>query len=150
MHPHICTIRQANEADIPALASLMVELGYATTVEDMRQRYAALAKHTDYSTWVAVCDEQVIGMIGLIRQLYYEKNGTYIRIGALVINKNFRKKGIGKLLMQKAEEWAIETGAGQLLLNSGNREERKDAHAFYQHLGFEPRTTGFVKTLKQH
>jgi GNAT superfamily N-acetyltransferase len=143
-----CIIRPAVEDDIPALAILMNELGYTTSTEDMRMRYAALTAHADYATWVAVIEEQVIGMIGLIRQLYYEKNGICIRIGALVINSHYRKKGIGKLLMQKAEEWATETGASQVLLNSGNREERKDAHAFYQHLGFEPKTTGFVKTIK--
>jgi GNAT superfamily N-acetyltransferase len=142
-----CIIRPAVSADIPALAFLMNELGYATSTQDMRTRYAALAAHPDYATWVAVIDDQVIGMIGLIRQLYYEKNGIYIRIGALVINSHYRKKGIGKLLMQKAENWAVETGASQVLLNSGNREERKDAHAFYQRLGFEPKTTGFVKTI---
>ena len=148
MIPNNCIIRPATENDIPALAELMNELGYPTSTQEMHVRYTALAAHPDYTTWVAVIDEQVIGMIGLIRQLYYEKNGMYVRIGALVINNQYRKKGIGKLLMQKAEQWAVETGAGQLLLNSGNREERKDAHAFYQHLGYEPKTTGFVKTIK--
>jgi len=148
MIPNNCIIRPAVEVDIPELASLMNELGYPTSTQEMRIRYMALAAHPDYTTWVAEMDNQVIGMIGLIRQLYYEKNGIYIRIGALVINSHYRKKGIGKLLMQKAGEWAVETGASQVLLNSGNREERKDAHAFYQHLGFEPKTTGFVKTIK--
>jgi GNAT superfamily N-acetyltransferase len=148
MIPNNYIIRPAIEDDIPALASLMNELGYATTTQDMRVRFMALAAYPDYTTWVAVCNKQVIGMIGLIKQLYFEKNGVYIRVGALVIDSHYRRKGIGKLLMQKADEWAAETGAGQILVNSGNREERKDAHAFYQHLGYEPKTTGFVKTIK--
>ena len=143
-----CIIRPATEDDILSLATLMVELGYATTAEDMRLRYHAVAAHPDYATWVAVCDGHVAGMIGLIKLLYYEMNGCYIRIASLVIGSEYRQKGIGTLLVQKAEEWAAETGAKQVLVNSGNREERKPAHAFYQHLGFEPKTTGFVKTIK--
>jgi GNAT superfamily N-acetyltransferase len=140
-------IRQATDGDVPALALLMNELGYPTTVAEMQNRYNLLQSHPDYATWVAVCNNQVAGMIGLLRNIYYEKNGAYIRVGALVVNKEFRKMGLGKALLQKATDWAIELGAGQVILNSGNREERKEAHIFYQHQGFEPKTTGFVKTV---
>lgn len=140
-------IRQANEADVPALALLMDELGYPTTAAEMQTRYKAFSAHPDYATWVAVCDKQVVGMIGLLKNIYFEKNGICIRVGALVVNKEYRKMGLGRALLQKAVDWAIELGAHQVLLNSGNREERRDAHAFYQHLGFEPKTTGFVKTI---
>jgi GNAT superfamily N-acetyltransferase len=140
-------IRQATEADVPALALLMDELGYPTTAAEMQTRYKAFSAHPDYATWVAVCNKQVVGMTGLLKNIYFEKNGIYIRVGALVVNKEYRKMGLGRALLQKAIDWAIELGAHQVLLNSGNREERRDAHAFYQHLGFEPKTTGFVKTI---
>ncbi|HUP13906.1 MAG TPA: GNAT family N-acetyltransferase [Niastella sp.] len=140
-------IRQAGEANVAALALLMNELGYPTTITEMRTRYEALSSHTDYATWVAVCNGVVVGMIGLLRNLYFEKNGIYIRVGALVVNKEYRKMGLGKALVQKSIDWAVELGAQHVLLNSGNREERRDAHAFYLHLGFEPKTTGFVKTI---
>ena len=140
-------IRQATEADVPALALLMTELGYPTTETEMQMRYKAFSSHADYMTWVAVYNNLAVGMIGLLRNIYFEKNGIYIRVGALVVNKEYRKLGLGKALLQKSIDWAIELGAQQVLLNSGNREERRDAHAFYQHLGFEPKTTGFVKTI---
>ncbi|MCS3798195.1 GNAT family N-acetyltransferase [Niastella sp. OAS944] len=142
-----CIIRQAIEADVPVLALLMTELGYPTTATEMQTRYEALQSQPDYITWVAVYNNQVVGMIGLLRNYYWEKNGIYIRVGALVVNKEYRKIGLGKALLQKSIDWAIELGAQQVLLNSGNREERRDAHAFYQYLGFEPKTTGFVKTI---
>lgn len=140
-------IRQATKADVPALALLMNELGYPTTETEMQTRYNDFSSHADYATWVAVCNNQVAGMIGLLKNYYFEKNGIYIRVGALVVYKEYRKMGLGRALLQKAIDWAIELGAQQVLLNSGNREERRDAHAFYQHLGFEPKTTGFVKTI---
>lgn len=147
MNENNCIIRQATEADVPALALLMNELGYPTTAIDMQTRYEALQSHADYITWVAVYDNLIVGMIGLFRNNYWEKNGIYIRVGALVVSKEYRKMGLGKALLQKSIDWAIELGAQQVILNSGNREERRDAHAFYQHLGFEPKTTGFVKTI---
>lgn len=140
-------IRPATDADIPALALLMNELGYPTTVREMHDRYELIKSHADYATWVALYNHQVVGMIGLIRNIYFEKNGLYIRVGALVVNTDYRKMGLGKALLQKATDWAVELGINQLYLNSGNREERRDAHAFYQHMGFEPKTTGFVKTI---
>jgi GNAT superfamily N-acetyltransferase len=140
-------IRQATDSDVPDLALLMTELGYPTSTADMQSRFTALLAQPDYTTWVADYNNQVVGMIGLLRNIYYEKNGIYIRVGALVVYKQYRKLGLGKALLQKAIDWAVECGASQVLLNSGNREERRDAHAFYQHLGFEPKTTGFVKTI---
>jgi GNAT superfamily N-acetyltransferase len=149
MIEHTILIRLATDADVPALASLMNELGYPTSVDEMYDRYKLLQSHADYKTWMAVCDNQVAGMIGLVRNIYYEKNGLYIRVGALVVNTAYRKMGLGKALLQKATDWAVELGINQIYLNSGNREERRDAHAFYQHLGFEPKTTGFVKTINK-
>jgi GNAT superfamily N-acetyltransferase len=148
MNDNTTIIRQATAKDVPDLAVLMNELGYPTTVVDMQQRFQLLQSHADYLTWVAVCNNQVAGMIGLIKNIYYEKNGQYIRVGALVVNKTFRKTGLGKSLLQKATDWAIESGITQIYLTSGNREERIDAHAFYKHQGYEPRSTGFVKTLQ--
>jgi GNAT superfamily N-acetyltransferase len=140
------TIRETTH--IPSLALLMHELGYPTTTAEMEGRYKLFGSHPDYRTWVAIHNDQMAGMIGLIKNISYENNGIYIRVGALVVSAAYRKQGLGKALMQKAEAWAIECGAGQIVLNSGNRNERKDAHAFYQHLGFEPKTTGFVKKIK--
>jgi len=127
---------------------LITELGYPTTEEEMKGRFYNVDQHPDYQTFVAVVDTMVVGMIGLIKNFFYEKNGTYIRIGALVVNLKFRNRQIGRQLIRKAEEWAIETGSEYIYLNSGNREERKDAHVFYQRMGFEARTVGFVKLLK--
>jgi hypothetical protein len=47
--------------------------------------------------------------------------------------------------MKEAENWAEETGANSLLLNSENRPERISAARFCLKLGFQIRTSGFVK-----
>jgi GNAT superfamily N-acetyltransferase len=74
---------------------------------------------------VAEYNEDVVGMIGLCSGYFYEKNGLYVRIVALVVESKYRNMGIGKKLMEEAENWARKQGAISIGLNSGNREERK-------------------------
>ncbi len=73
--------------------------------------------------------------------------GTYVRIAALIVKVEFRQNGVGKKLMESAEQWAKELGALTLLLNSGNRAERAAAHAFYLGMGYQIKSSGFVKEL---
>ncbi|MFT3822660.1 MAG: GNAT family N-acetyltransferase [Chitinophagaceae bacterium] len=142
------TMREATMADAAALTTLMHDLGYQATEADVQGRLSTLLHHADYRTLVATTgNNEVVGMIGLIKNYHYEHNGCYIRIGALVVKKEQRKLGIGRLLMEEAERWARQSGANALLLNSGNREERTAAHAFYKSLGYEIKSSGFVKWL---
>ena len=148
MAPSKIITRQATMHDVAALTSLMNQLGYPTTVEEMQIRFENISLHEDYRTFVAVYNENIAGMIGFVKNIFYEKNGSYIRIVAMVVDKLYRKKGIGTQLMQRAENWALELNINTMILNSGNREERKEAHFFYQKLGFEQKSIGFVKIIR--
>jgi GNAT superfamily N-acetyltransferase len=142
------TIKNATQVDILSLALLMYDLGYPATEIEMQTRFDHISGHEDYRMLVAVTENnEVAGMIGLIKNYYFEHNGLYIRVGAMVVGKDFRNMGIGKKLMMEAENWAAEIGANSILLNSGNREERKAAHVFYQKIGYEIQSSGFVKYL---
>ena len=140
-------IREAEVHDLLALTALINELGYPTTLEEMQTRFEYISNHKDYKTFVALYDDYGVGMIGLIKNAFYEKNGFYVRVAALVVNSSYRRMGVGKELIQRAEEWALASGTDTLLLNSGDREERKAAHLFYLHLGFEQKSLGFVKKI---
>jgi len=141
-------IRTATADDIAALTLLMDDLGYPTTLEEMKTRFGDVNGHPDYRTLVAVTEtDEIAGMIGLIKSYYFEHNGMYIRVGALVVGKDHRNKGIGKILMLEAEKWALDIGAHTILLNSGNRDERVAAFAFYEKMGYSIKSSGFVKTL---
>jgi GNAT superfamily N-acetyltransferase len=140
-------IREAELTDVPALSGLMNELGYSTTENEMLARFRNIQSHTDFKTFVAMIDTQVVGMIGLTRNYSYEENGIYVRVLALVTSYKLRQNGIGKRLMQVAEDWAKEIGANKILLNCGNREERKVAHSFYKKIGYEVRSSGFTKRI---
>lgn len=141
------TIRDARPEDVEELTSLMTDLGYPTTVEEFRARFEHISAHPDYRTIVAVRGEEIVGMAGLSKNIYYEMNGNYMRIVAFVVKQNSRKLGIGKMLIDASEAWAREQGLHTVLVNSGARAERYAAHAFYQKMGYAVKSSGFVKKL---
>lgn len=141
-------IRSANEKDINGLAKLMGELGYPTTEIEMDQRFKKINANPLYNTIVAEINGEIVGMIGIIIGYRYEKNEDYIRIVALVVASDYRKQGIGGKLIREVEKLAKKQGIKSLVLNSGNRKDRNDAHQFYIQNGFEGRATGFYKELQ--
>ena len=140
-------IREADPADIPALTELMNELGYHTTVDEMKTRFENFQNHQDYKTFIAVTDNEISGIVGLTKNFSYEQNGIYVRVLALVTHTKLRQKGIGKKLMEVAENWAREIGAEKILLNCGNRKERAIAHLFYEKVGYHVKSSGYIKKL---
>jgi GNAT superfamily N-acetyltransferase len=78
---------------------------------------------------------------------FYEKNGMYLRILAFVVKQNVRNLGIGKILIKASEDWAKEQGLHTVIINSGNRDDRKVAHVFYNKMGYTIKSSGFVKQL---
>ncbi|CAM4398487.1 GNAT family N-acetyltransferase [Bacillus manliponensis] len=140
-------IRKAIIEDVPHLASLMGQLGYPVTIEQMTKRFQNIDSHPNYYTLVAEENGTVIGMLGINTGILYNKDGLYARIIAFVVDERYRNRGIGKLLIQEAEIWAIQQGADAITLNSGKRSERDTAHQFYKNRGYEAISTGFVKKL---
>jgi N-acetylglutamate synthase-like GNAT family acetyltransferase len=138
------TIRYAIKADLVDITSLLSELGYETTESEVSGRLSKLNSNPDYHTIVAEMNNQVVGLLGLHIGLAYEFSGCYGRIICLVVNQQYRKNGIGQQLLVRAKEIVIEQEGNAIVLNSGNRSERKDAHNFYLKNGFTTKSTGFV------
>jgi len=59
----------------------------------------------------------------------------YAEVGSLVVDQDQRGQGIGKALMDKAEAWARQCGITEVRLRSNVI--RKEAHQFYEALGYE-------------
>ena len=141
------SLRDADIGDVAQITILINELGYPTDEAGMETRLQGIFNQPDYKTMVAVLNNEVVGMVGAMKGHYYEKNGQHMRILAFVVKQSCRRKGIGKILMNAAEQWAVEQGLHASLLTSGIRDERKDAYAFYQKSGYEIKSSGFVKEL---
>ena len=123
-------IREAESTDIFALTELMNELGYDTTIDEMKVRFENIQNQKEYKTFIAAAGPEIVGMVGVMKNYSYEHNGIYVRVLALV-----------------AENWAREIGADKVLLNCGNREEREIAQLFYKKIGYQVKSSGFIKKL---
>lgn len=83
----------------------------------------------------------------MCKMLFFERNGEYMKILAFVINSNYRQRGYGSFLLKESVSLARTLRCKVLTLNSGIKEERKNAHSFYTKNGLDRKSFGFVKYL---
>ena len=126
-------IRTAVPADSVSLCNICRnDLGYECPESLVMERIAGLDGERE-AVFVAEIDGLVAGFIQveLYRTLYFE---TMANILGLACDSNYRRRGLGKALVGKAEEWASDKGARFMRLNSGA--SREEAHIFYRNLGY--------------
>jgi len=141
------TIRAAQITDAAALAGLMCELGYDTTEAEMQRRLERILPDERYRTFVAVRYLRVRGMIGTLASYSFEHNDLGGRILALVVSGDSRRSGIARQLMAAAEEDFAHRKITRIAVNA--RFERKDAHQFYELLGYRRNGFRFVKVVSK-
>jgi predicted N-acetyltransferase YhbS len=95
------TLRPAGMADASAIACLMEQLGYPTEAVEMEARLTGILPHSDYHTLVAELNSRIVGMIGLHLGRYYEKNGVYGHIVALLVEPEHQGQHIGSSLVRE-------------------------------------------------
>jgi ribosomal protein S18 acetylase RimI-like enzyme len=139
-----CT-RDAELNDAPELAVLMGQLGYETDCTEMETRLELILSNPAYKTFVAIMDGCVCGMIGTLTCPSYEHNDLSGRILALVTSRATRRRGIGRALMATAEKDFAQRRIRCVALDT--RLTRRDAHKFYEWLGYERNGWRFVKQL---
>ena len=126
-------IRQIKSQDSEVVTQLTSQLGYPLSEVQIVKNIQAILSSKDHDAFVAVHENQVVGWIGVEQTIMIEM-APYCEINGLVIDERFRGKGIGKLLIEKAKQWAKEKGNDRLRLRCNVK--RKETHLFYQHLGF--------------
>lgn len=131
-------LRCIEPGDADALAELSGQLGYPTTSADVRRRLEAIQDPDRHAVFVATVSATVVGWVHVFRRPLLISEGE-AEIGGLIVDRNNRKKGIGRALVQRAESWARERGCAAMRIRSNVK--RTDAHAFYTGLGY-----GIAKT----
>ena len=128
------TIRHATIADAERIASLITELGYPTSPEQMTGRLATILGDDTYRTLVGCDGATIAGVVGTRVGPMYEMDEPYGQIMVLVIAAAYRRHGIGGRLVQAAESFFAARGARVAVVTSAHR--RADAHAFYESHGY--------------
>jgi GNAT superfamily N-acetyltransferase len=145
VHDVDVAIRPAELGDADALAGLITELGYKTRNSEMKMRMESIVVDSRYRTFVAVENGKVCGMIGTFSHYSYEHNNPGGRIIALVVAAGARGRGIGRRLMIAAENDFAQRDIRRVAVDT--RFERKQAHQFYEQLGYTRNGFRFVKNL---
>ena len=139
-------IRDACAEDAPALATLIVNLGYPDDAQGIWRRIEKMPPEF-YRTLVAVSENRVVGFIGLLTMEVYEHSQPIGYILAMCVAPESRGKGIGKALLAAAEEHFRARGIFDLRL--GSAFYREEAHRFYENAGFEKTGYRFRKKLSR-
>ncbi|PSL43234.1 ribosomal protein S18 acetylase RimI-like enzyme [Salsuginibacillus halophilus] len=142
-------IRQAATRDVKQIAQLLEQLGYPTTIERLHQRIKVIEAHPNHDIFVCETQEGIVGMIGLNTGLFYVQDGSYVQISALVVDQNHRGQGIGKKLLEEAEQWADKKGAAVTTLNIDKHVEHRTPQQFYTKMGYERESIFFSKKLTE-
>lgn len=82
-------------------------------------------------------DGEIAGMLTLV--IYRVPTGTRSIIEDVVVDEQYRNKGIAKAMMTRAIELAREAGADNISLTSNPK--REAANLLYQRMGFQQRET---------
>ncbi len=138
----LVVIRPAAPADATGLAALAGQLGYPTTAEQGAQRLRSILSQPTHQVFVAEVDGQLAGWVhAYLRDLLVSERHAHI--GGLVVSAEHRSRGVGRRLMGAIEAWGAAMGAQFIDLRSNV--VRRDAHRFYQSLGYKR-----VKTSAAH
>lgn len=137
-------IRDAKPSDAERLVELINELGHEIDEKSVRKNLKALKKANQLPL-VATLGKQVVGLCGIHKMVTVHRPAPVGRISVMVVAKEAQGRGIGRMLVDAAEQWCRKAGCQIVEVTSNDR--RTQAHAFYRHMGYERSSIRFFKKL---
>ena len=135
MKTAVKSVRAAREHDAQQLAELCTQLGYESTPDQVRNRLRIIEQDSSRAIFVIELDGgKIAGFIDLDVRCLAIKD-VAAEVCGLVISHDSRGLGLGRVLLQKAEEWAAAKGATEVSVRSNVI--RLEAHEFYRRCGYE-------------
>lgn len=138
--PRLIELTEMKPGYLASINNLLLQLSdsiHTITEEELNTLLSSSQSHL----YVLESDGQFIGMTTLC--LYQCPTGWKAWIEDVIVDRNFRCKGYGKLMVRKAMEECKNRGNVTLMLTS--RPSRIVANQLYQSLGFEKRETNVYK-----
>jgi GNAT superfamily N-acetyltransferase len=137
-------IRDAKPSDAARIAELIGLLEHEIDEKTVRKNLGKLKK-LDELPLVATLDKQVVGLCGVHAMVTVHRPAPVGRITVLVVASEAQDRGIGRMLVNAAEDWSRKRGCRIIEVTSNDR--RAAAHAFYRHMGYERTSIRFFKKL---
>ncbi|MBB3382493.1 MULTISPECIES: GNAT family N-acetyltransferase [unclassified Rhizobium] len=148
-------IREAKEADLRTLIGLFAADavgGHGDTTDpsahdDYLRAFRIIAASAGQMLYVAERAGEVVGTFQtMITTTLTGRGGSAMIIEAVQTRADMRGQGIGAAMIKFCIDEAKSRGMRMIQLTSNNA--RKDAHRFYERLGFKPTHLGFKMLLK--
>ena len=139
----IAQVRPCTPDDAAAVSALLRELGYRVSIPLALERIRELGATGSDPILLAEADGTVVGLLASHRCRMLQYARPVMRITALVVGRDARQRGVGRLLMEHAERMAVAEGCEFVELTSAA--DRADAHAFYRGIGYEANSLRFRK-----
>jgi putative acetyltransferase len=138
------TVRRAEPGDAAALVALGSEVGREPEgwlitsngwrgVGDERRYLRALRRYPHAAVFVAEEDGRIVGRLSLARDRH--PASAHVADLGLMVAAPYRRRGIGRALLEAAVEWAREAGVTKLELHVFPHNE--PAIRLYESFGFE-------------
>jgi ribosomal protein S18 acetylase RimI-like enzyme len=139
-------VRPVRATDAPRLTELLTELGYPSEPDAVTRRLACILSSTTQQVLVAVPagGPGIDGFIGLERRLALHVDER-VEITGLVVDPVARRYGVGRALVDAAEEWASQHGLHTVVVRSNV--VRAESHPFYEGIGYQ--RTGTSHTYRK-
>ncbi|HUL05169.1 MAG TPA: GNAT family N-acetyltransferase [Candidatus Acidoferrum sp.] len=127
-------VRTAGRDDAGPVAALTAQLGYDEAEDEIRRRIEEIHAPGNGEIYVAVVPPDiVVGWIQVFALLLVEMP-PLAEVGGIVVDSRYRRIGVGRSLMEAAEQWARQNGLTTLRLRCGSR--REEARDFCRRLGY--------------
>ncbi len=114
-------------------------------LEDVKELYKKIHENkTNYRFLVAKLDNKIVGYTScIIAYNLLDGKRPLMTLWWVGVHPDYRRRGIATKLFEKIEEIAIENNCELIYFTSEN--DNKDAHEFYQKMGYNMNSKGFQK-----
>ena len=141
-------IREIEYNDLSQLALLNKYFwNEESNIQEMENKFKKLKNNDDYIFLCIVENEKLYGSVmGIVCNQLYGNCDPFLLVENMIIDINYRRKGIGKKLFTELERLAKNKNCTQILLVTESN--RDDACRFYESLGFDPiKNKGYKKNI---
>jgi GNAT superfamily N-acetyltransferase len=141
-HTSNLEIRIARRADVPHITRLNAQLGYPESEDVIAYRFRRVRRdRRDHRVFVALpggaeapSTTEPIGWIHVFLDKLLTV-GPRAEIGGLVVEEQWRGRGVGAALVHAAEQWAKKKGCTRVVVHTNVVRIR--AHGFYERCGYQ-------------
>ena len=139
-------VRDATDADAAGLVPLLDALGYPADADVIVERLRAQRSADPTGrVLIAIDDDTITGFAMLHSTPVLHRPTAVGRITAIAVAPSRQSRGVGRELVQAAEDHFREQGLGRIEVTSGPMHLK--AHDFYRRLGYEDQGVRFAKNI---